>query len=111
MVSVATVMVFTNVCVCSTSDLVDGVAMGVAHSGEHLIEMLKSQLDVTRVELQEVKDRKAFLEKECVIYQSQLEVGVCVCTCVCMCICVHVYIHICMCMHAYMCVSMCGILQ
>ena len=97
--------IFANACVCvcvCSSKVVDGVAMDAAYSGEHLIEMLKSQLEVTKGELQEVKDRKASLEKECVIYQSQLEV--CACVCVCMCVCVHVCVHVCV----YVCVCVCA---
>ena len=57
------------------------VAKDTAHSSlQCVVEALKSQLEGTRRELQEVKDMKASLEKECVIYQGQLEVwsvGVC----------------------------------
>ena len=44
---------------------------------------LQQELDGARRELQEARDRKASLERECIIYQSQLEVcGVCMFVCV-----------------------------
>ena len=38
------------------------------------VEALQQQLEGARRELQGARDRKASLERECVIYQSQLEV-------------------------------------
>lgn len=42
--------------------------------GEQEVGKMKRELDATLKELTELQDRKSSLERECVIYQSQLEV-------------------------------------
>ena len=45
------------------------------------VQKLQKDLEETQRELREMKDRKMSLERECVIYQSQLEVRWCECVC------------------------------
>ena len=46
---------------------------GVVDQG--VVSKLQSSLERVEKELQETKERKASLERECVIYQSQLDVS------------------------------------
>ena len=48
-------------------------AEGVVDQG--VVSKLQSSLERVEKELQETKERKASLERECVIYQSQLDVS------------------------------------
>ena len=52
----------------------DGGSLG-AKEGQEVSE-LKRELQASQKELKELRERKASLERECVIYQSQLEVWV-----------------------------------
>ena len=71
---------------CSSSCECDGLLLspslsrGQAAPGsaglQARVEALQRELEGTRRELQGARDRKGSLERECVIYQSQLEVCV-----------------------------------
>ena len=53
-----------------------------------MVQELQKALESTQCELSDMKDRKESFERECVIYQSQLEVCTLYITCVCVCVCV-----------------------
>ena len=46
------------------------------HVDKEVIDDLRRSLERTEKELQVAKERKASLERECVIYQSQLDVSI-----------------------------------
>lgn len=45
--------------------------------GMQEVSRLKGELEASQKELKELRERKVSLERECVIYQSQLEVSIC----------------------------------
>ena len=57
---------------CS-SQVVNGDAPALCSTDE--LGCLRSALEGTQRELTEIRQKKTLLEKECIVYQSQLEVG------------------------------------
>ena len=55
------------------SDRMEPAVEGVVDTG--VVSKLQSSLERVEKELQEAKERKASLERECVIYQTQLDVS------------------------------------
>ena len=54
-----------------------GLKRGLVGAGEtQEVSDLKRQLEASQKELKELRERKTSLERECVIYQSQLEVRI-----------------------------------